>query len=204
MSSYDAYDLHECDPYLIDNSSCLSNRLNITNTGELNKAEGSLAFLAQVEISETPVTATFDLAHLKEIHRRLFSDVYEWAGDIRAVEISKSDMLFLPYSQITLAWEVLSTELNKDSHLESLTVTDFLKKAAYYFGRINQIHAFREGNGRAQRIWFDQLCELRGLGITWEAISGEQMAKACKAARSKSPCYFELERLFKINLSQDI
>lgn len=89
MEDYSQYDLTEDDAYLIVGSTCLKNKLGFTSTGELNAAEAEITKLTMAELFIDPVDASFDLKHLQEIHFRLFQDVYEWAGQIRAVEMAK-------------------------------------------------------------------------------------------------------------------
>ena len=86
-------------------------------------------------------------------------------------------------------------QLHKDSFLRELDITDFTYKAAYCLGRVNMIHPIREGNGRVQRIFLDQLAEHSGYAFQWSGVSGEGMAAACREARQKTPVYTKLERL---------
>lgn len=195
MEGYENYDLQEEDPYLIEGSTCLRNRLGITNTSELNQAEAAISGAAMAELIAEPVDPTFDLRHLCEIHLRLFSDIYEWAGQTRKAEISKGDRLFLPYRKIPQVSAEIFSELRTENFLQHLDRTEFARRAAYYLGRINMVHPFREGNGRVQRVFLDQLAELSGYAFEWSAISGEQMANACRSARQQYPDYSLLERI---------
>ncbi len=100
MHDYSQYDITENDPYLITGSECLKNLLGFTNTADLNRAEQNLTKITMADVAANPVSPTFDLPHLQEIHRRIFQDVYSFAGAIRAVEIGKGNKLFLPYRLI--------------------------------------------------------------------------------------------------------
>ena len=62
------------------------------------------------------------------------------------------------------------------------------------------IHPFREGNGRVQRIFLDQLAELSGYAFQWSGVSGEWMAAACRDVRQKKPAYTKLERLLATSI----
>lgn len=200
MDDYESYDLQDEDPYLIEGSTCLKNLLGITNTAELNQAEAAISGAAMAELIAQPVNPTFDLKHLCTIHHHLFNDVYAWAGQLRTTEISKGEMLFLPYGAIHQVFDALFCELNADCLLQGLDINVFACRAAYYLGRINMAHPFREGNGRTQRIFIDQLAELSGYAFEWSAVSGEQMAIACRLARQKSPDFSRLERLLMLNV----
>ncbi len=197
--SYDNYDLSENDPYCIEGSTCLINSLGFTDTAALNEAEQEISAIAMAELEIEPVAATFDLAHLQAIHRRLFDDVYPWAGEPRKAEISKGGKLFLPYHLIETKAAAVFADLKSEGYLAGLLPEDFSQRCGYYFGVINAIHPFREGNGRTQRILFNQLAEAAGYVIEWAAISGEQMAQACRLGRMDEPDYRPLQKLFALH-----
>ena len=200
MQSYENYDLQEKDPYLLNGSTCLINRLGITDTQALNEAEAAISEVAFAELIANPIEPTFNLEHLCRIHHYLFRDIYEWAGQLRQTEISKGGQLFLPYRNIEDVAAEVFYQLQKDSFLRELDETEFAYKAAYYLGRVNMIHPFREGNGRVQRIFLDQLAELSGYAFQWSGVSGERMAAACREARQQKPAYTKLERLLATSI----
>lgn len=70
----------ESDPYINLGTGVLRNLLGLSDQASLNKTESSLTFLRSAELRERPVIGAFDLAYLQQIHKRLFGDVYEWAG----------------------------------------------------------------------------------------------------------------------------
>ena len=78
----------ESDPYLDEATGVLINRLDITDESALEQVEVALQDLFY-ELSKTPLKGSFDLAHLQAIHRHLFADLYEWAGQLRTIDISK-------------------------------------------------------------------------------------------------------------------
>ena len=84
MSRYDADDT-----YCYPGADVLRNKAEITNAENLDAYEGELSTLRSIEILENPIAGQFDLAHLKRIHLALFQDVYDWAGKIRTVDISR-------------------------------------------------------------------------------------------------------------------
>lgn len=200
MQGYENYDLQEEDPYLLSGSTCLINRLGIMDTQALNEAEAVISEVAFAELIANPIEPTFNLEHLCRIHHYLFRDIYEWAGQLRQTEISKGGQLFLTYRNIEDVAAEVFYQLQKDSFLRELDETEFAYKAAYYLGRVNMIHPFREGNGRVQRIFLDQLAELSGYAFQWSGVSGEGMATACREARQKKPTYTKLERLLATSI----
>jgi cell filamentation protein len=78
----------ENDPYLDPASGVLRNRLDIVDEATLEQAEADIAATRSYELSQTPLKGRFDLAHLQAIHRYLFGDVYDWAGQLRTMDIS--------------------------------------------------------------------------------------------------------------------
>jgi cell filamentation protein len=137
---------------------------------------------------------------LCEIHRRLFRHVYPFAGQIRKVEISKGNKLFLPYALIQKEAEDCFTQLADENYLSGLDASTFGRRAGFYLGWINKIHAFREGNGRTQRVLIDQLASQNDYFIEWSAVSGQAMAEASRAARTVDPEARELARLIELNI----
>lgn len=200
MADYEQYDHSEDDPYELPGSTCLRNLLNITDTTSLNQAEQAFSSAAIADLIRNPVTPTFNFDHLRAIHRHLFQDIYEWAGKPRETEISKSQRLFLPYRLITQHAEQVFAGLHAEHLLAGLDKVAFAARAAYYLGRINAIHPFREGNGRTQRIFIDQLAERYGFAFTWTAISGQQMAEACFESRTIDANAPRLKRLLQLNI----
>ena len=184
MDDYSQYDITENDPYLISGSECLKNLLGFTNTADLNRAEQNLTKITMADVAANPVPPTFDLPHLQEIHRRIFQDVYSFAGAIRVVEIGKGNKLFLPYKLIVQESTQCFENLVFENHLQGLDPEAFGCRAGFFLGWINKIHPFREGNGRSQRVLLNQLADLNGYAITWSAISDRAMGDACREART--------------------
>lgn len=96
MGDYSNYDLRDDGPYLQTDSTCLINLLGITDTTSLNQAESAITQATLADLYYTPVNGNFDLLHLQEIHRRIFGEIYPFAGKLRQVDIMKGDKLFLP------------------------------------------------------------------------------------------------------------
>jgi cell filamentation protein len=120
----------------------------------------------------------FDFDHLKAIHKHLFQDVYEWAGQIREVDVSKGETHFLHHSLIEQEAKSIFTQLKKENYLKGLDHNDFSKNAGRYLGEINRIHPFREGNWRTQREFINQLGRHNGYDIRWEMVGQKQIIEA--------------------------
>jgi cell filamentation protein len=168
----------EEDPYLDKASGVLRNLLGITKQTTLEVSESSLSFLRANQLRASPLRGNFDLTHLQAIHKRLFGDVYDWAGQIRTVEIIKGSTHFARRLMIVQAARVLFDELAKENRLVGLNADEFALRAAYYLGEINVLHPFREGNGRAQREFTGQLALRAGHRIEWGLANQDEMIKA--------------------------
>ena len=166
------------DPYLNKESGVLRNLLGLKDQAGLDKAESSLSFLRTSEMRERPVKGEFDLAHLQEIHKRLFGDVYDWAGQIRQVEIQKGNTAFALQTAIEGAARQLFALLAQEQQLHGLNIDEFSARAGHYLGEINVLHPFREGNGRTQREFMGQLVEASGYKIDWSVTGQADMIRA--------------------------
>ena len=130
------------------------------------------------ELSQKPIVGRFDLDHLQAIHRHLFGDVYEWAGEIRDIDLSKGNSYFANHTHIVSAAIPIFEKLAKERYLKGLDAAAFSERAAYYLSEINALHPFREGNGRAQREFINHLARANGYIIDWTASTPERMLQA--------------------------
>lgn len=165
------------DPYLIPGTDVLRNRFGITDAAVLADFElkASLARVAALELH--PVEGDFDLRHLCTIHRRIFRDIYDWAGAIRTVDMAKS-MPFCRHDAIESESRRVFGRIAKDSYLVGLTREQFVAKLAEHWGEVNALHPFREGNTRTQRVFFQQLAYVAGWPIDWTRIDYPEFIQA--------------------------
>jgi cell filamentation protein len=163
----------------------LKNRLNIRDAAELDHFERE--FVMQ-RIAEGAPSGDFDLAHLKAIHRHLFQDVYEWAGELRMVEISKDGHQFQFRRYIETGMADIHRRLVAKEFLSGLDAPGFAREAGIIMGDINYVHPFREGNGRTQLLYLAQLADRAGHAIdltrierkTWMAASRQAHLGNCE------------------------
>ncbi len=114
-----------------------------------------------------------DFDHYKAIHHHLFQDVYEWAGQVRSIRISKGDSMFCYPEHIASEMTKVFSELQDENYLTDLDRDKFAVRAAHFIAEINAIHPFREGNGRTQLSYLimlaynaDHPMDLEGLDET--------------------------------------
>ena len=177
MSRYDADDT-----YCYPGTDVLRNKAEITNAEDLDAYEGELSTLRSIEILENPLAGQFDLAHLQRIHLSLFQDVYDWAGKIRTVDISRGKSRFANVRFIESAANDIFNKLARENCLKGLDSKSLSKRLAHYLSEINALHPFREGNGRVQRIFISQLGQSAGYQLDYSDLEQEQIYRAMELA----------------------
>ena len=177
MSRYDADDT-----YCYPGTDVLRNKAEITNAEDLDAYEGELSTLRSIEILENPIAGQIDLAHLQRIHLALFQDVYEWAGKIRTVDISRGNSRFANVRFIESAASDIFNKLARENWLRGLDADTLSKRLAHYLSEINALHPFREGNGRVQRIFISQLSQSAGYQLDYSDLEQEQIYRAMELA----------------------
>jgi len=170
------------DPYVYPGTTVLKNIPGIRNQEILDRFEADRVGQRSLELIERPLSGLFDIEHLQGIHRYLFQDVYEWAGDFRTVDIAKGNSYFahVPYIESTL--KGVFGELSEERHLRGLNQERFASRLAQILGTLNAVHAFREGNGRAQREFVRELAYKNSYWIDWSKVSREELYQASDAS----------------------
>lgn len=138
----------------------------------MDAAEREITRAALILLRQAPVRATYDLPHLCAIHRRIFGDIYDWAGQVRTVAIAKGGMFCLPQF-IEQAMAQISGQLREEQFLQDLGRDNLVDRLACYLGEVNAVHPFREGNGRAQRAFFEQPAAGAGYVPDWQEPDAE-------------------------------
>lgn len=126
---------------------------------------------------QNPLDGDLDFNYLKNIHKFIFGDIYEWAGMIRTVNISKGSS-FCRCEFIEEQMESIMKKLKRENYLKDLNIDILAQRLAFYIGEINAIHPFREGNGRTQRMFIGFLALKNGFFLDFSKISNEEMLEA--------------------------
>ncbi len=186
------------DPYFNPDTGVLHNLLNIKTQSELEQVE---AEITSVEIStiliESPAITVFDLELLREIHKQVFSHIYDWAGEIRRIELAKDKTRFAHSRHIESSAIELLEELKREDNLNNLSIDDFIKRIAHYYCELNIIHPFREGNGRVIRTFLSLLAFNAGKSIAWNRMNSKENIGACAIGYhgDEKPLQIMLEKL---------
>ena len=172
----------------------LENKLNITNQIELNKVEEktskekAIKFFDSGKINKIKAGT---VSGLKQIHKYLFEDIYEFAGEIRNVNISKGNFRFAPVMY-------LEQSLKYIENMPQSTFDEIVEK----YVEMNIAHPFREGNGRATRIWLEKKKkkELQRV-VDWNKIDKADYLSAMERSPIKD---IEIKHLLKNALTDKI
>ena len=177
------------DDYYIPGTTVLRNKLvsaaepyGTTDAEKLRRFEERAAHIRMGELHQRPIVGKFDYEHLKAIHKALFADVYEWAGQERTgplSQMSKSgpDVVnfapgdphapmvnygYYPAPAIADASNLQFRRLARQDLLRGRERGEFIAGLAEHWGEINTIHSFREGNTRTQFVFFSELSRQAG------------------------------------------
>lgn len=172
----------------------LENKLNITDSSELAKAEEKISKAKALELFENGLLDNFEVGTFKglfSIHQYLFSDIYDFAGKIRTVNISKGNFRFAPVMYLEAA-------LKSIDNMPQTTFDEIIEK----YVEMNVAHPFREGNGRSTRIWLDCILkkELKQV-VDWSKVDKSDYLLAMERSPIKD---IEIKVILKAALTDKI
>ena len=167
------------DPYVYPGTLVLRNCFGIVDAVLLSRVERLL--VAQRAREGVP-SGDFDLQHLCAIHRHLFRDVYDWAADLRIVEINKGGHQFQFRRYIQTGMQDVHRRLVQSKFLKALSPDEFARQAGVIIGDVNYIHPFREGNGRTQAQYLKQLAMRAGHDLDLRRIDPALWIEASKSS----------------------
>ncbi len=172
----------------------LDNKLGITNQIELARAEEKISKQKAKQLFDSGDISKVEIGTYKGlsfIHNYLFCDIYDFAGIMRTVNISKDDFRFAPLMYLKASLK----------HIDSMLQGNFDEIIEKYV-EMNIAHPFREGNGRATRIWLDLMLkkEIKQV-IDWNKIDKDEYLSAMKRSVVKD---IEIKHLFKLALTEQI
>jgi cell filamentation protein len=162
---------------------CKINKLGIRDRDVLEQVERSRSAERAIEIiaGDVAIPPTYDLAHLRAIHRQLFQDVYDWAGELRVTELVRPSLdpqapphEFVKPDDIPRLAGVVFTQLGDPAALGDRPMAEVVDVLARTYAGVNVLHPFVEGNGRTQRIFLDQVAATAGYRVHWSRIADRQ------------------------------
>lgn len=172
----------------------LENKFGIKNSAELARKEERISKKKAVELFENGMLEKLEAGKFQtlcEIHKYLFDDIYDFAGKIRTVNLSKGNFRFAPLMYLEAAIE------NVDKMPQN-TFDEIVEK----YVEMNIVHPFREGNGRSMRIWLDMMLKKQiGQVVDWSKIEKEDYLMAMERSPIKD---IEIKYILKAALTDQI
>ena len=155
-------------PYTVDamqdgcyeGTTVLINKYGLRDGEALAKIEAVIVPAKAAMWDANPQMNTFDFVHYQAIHRWLFSDLYEWAGQVRTIDLAKKGTRVFG-------------RLRDETYFAGLQKPVFVEQLTDFYQRTNELHPFREGNGRTQRLFLSQLCRYAGYRLDLSRIDGD-------------------------------
>ena len=172
----------------------LENKLGITNSAELAREEERISKKKAVEMFESGALdklAPGRFASLQAIHKALFEDIYDFAGELRTVNLAKGNFRFAPLMYLEVA-------LGNIDKMPQSTFDEIIEK----YVEMNIAHPFREGNGRSTRIWLDHILKTEiGKVVDWSKVDKEDYLLAMERSPIKD---IEIKFLLKNALTDNV
>ncbi|WP_251712827.1 protein adenylyltransferase Fic [Lactococcus ileimucosae] len=172
----------------------LKNKRNITNSAQLRREEEIMTKKKAKQLFDSGDIDKIEVGNFKglaQIHHYLFSDLYDFAGQIRDVNLAKDDFRFAPVMYLSVALE----NIDKMPHE---TFDQIVEK----YVEMNVAHPFREGNGRAGRIWLDLIFKkYLGQVVDWNALEKADYLSAVKRSPIKD---IEIKHVLKHALTNNL
>jgi cell filamentation protein len=181
------------DPYCFPGTNVLRNLPGILDRTTLEQYESIHAAIAVDELYDNPPART-DLPHLKYIHRTLFGKVYPWAGETRRdlgrmtkTRESGSVVLYGDSAFVDTELARVFSLLHAEKYLKDLPIDHFALRAAWFYGELDAIHPFREGNSRTLRLFFHGVAHNAGYLADWRILAAPAAAReTLYAARDRA------------------
>lgn len=172
----------------------LENKLGLTNSADLAREEERISKKKAVELFENGMLNSLPagrFATLQKIHKYLFDDIYDFAGEIRTVNLAKGNFRFAPMMYLQAALE----------NVEKMPQSNFDEIIEKYV-EMNVAHPFREGNGRNTRIWLDHILKTEiGKVVDWSKVDKEDYLLAMERSPIKD---VEIKVLLKAALTDEV
>ena len=172
----------------------LENKLGLTSSADLAREEERISKKKAVELFETGLLDTLPAGKfvtLQAIHKYLFEDIYDFAGEIRTVNMAKGNFRFAPLMYLQAALE----------NIDKMPQSNFDEIVEKYV-EMNIAHPFREGNGRSTRIWLDHILKNKiGKVVDWSRVDKEDYLLAMERSPIKD---VEIKVLLKGALTDEI
>lgn len=161
-----------------EGTTCLINKLDIRDEQKLSRIEADITFAKAAILETLTPEKPLDFEFYKHIHKFLFEDLYDWAGKLRTVNISKKGTQFCPVDELEELCFNCFCRLEKLNYFKDLSKEKFIEEIVDFYCTTNMLHPFREGNGRTQRIFISKLIKYNGYEFDFSNINIDALMSA--------------------------
>ncbi len=173
-----AYSVSSTDANCYPGTTVLVNKLGLQKQEALDEAERIAVTLRSVELERAETSAPFTFEYYCKLHEHLFSDIYEWAGTLRTIDLAKKGTTFYPAESLTELGNALFSRLQENNEYRNLPKDEYARGIAEFYHDLNMLHPFREGNGRTQRLFFTLLVRRAGYQIDFSQCDKDVLMMA--------------------------
>jgi cell filamentation protein len=164
--------------YMYSNTDVFKNKFDIRDLKDLKEQEMFFTSIRITDLQIKPLLGDLTFEHLKKIHKYIFQDIYDFAGETRKVDIEKGNSKFCCSQYIEIEAERIFKKLAEEKHYSEYNFLQYSEKIANFMGDLIALHPFREGNGRANREYLRILCWRNGYELNYNFFSKEEILKA--------------------------
>ena len=170
-----AYSIESSGDHCYPGTSVLVNKLGIQNQAQLDENETLIVGVKTLQFELAPFPEPLDFNYYKRLHQFLFDGLYDWAGTVRSIDLSKRHTRFCAASEIESLAERMFARVEQMDYFRGLPREDFINELTDFYASVNYLHPFREGNGRAQRLYFRQLVQRAGYKLDFASVDSDRM-----------------------------
>jgi cell filamentation protein len=192
------------DPYLFDDVDIMRNLLGIRDAEELERAEADITYFTLADVDGSVAALPFDLTRLLAIHKHIFKDIFDWAGMLRNVQITKGERVLggdtVRYSYPNKIEGDANAVLKKlnTANWATLDVHETAVTFAKLIAALWQVHPFREGNTRTTVTFAAQFAEARGFRMDKTLLKDSAAYVRDALVKASDGQYSEYDYLVKI------
>ena len=175
----------------------LKNKLGITDPQQLATAEADLSAFRLAELRIAPIPGGFDSVHLQKIHHHVYQDLYDWAGELRRVDVGNR-----PASDVATSLNAVFDRLGRENHLKGRSSEDWSRSVSAYLHERGTIQPFLTGNEVALREFANELARKNNLSLQWD-IAPESDANDAMRHPDESEQSANIRRMVMLAMDTD-
>lgn len=190
-----SYSLDPIQDGCYEDTAVLINKFGIKDDKRLAAIEQSVTSMLIAKASIEIPFENVDFNYYKNLHKYVFSDIYDWAGTVRKVDMSKKGTNFCSADKIEELGTRIFERLKQNEYLKIFSDDKFIIEFTNLYCDLNILHPFREGNGRIQRLFLSMLVSSLGKRLDFSEIDADELMIA--TIRSVSGDVFMLQDIFR-------